>query len=108
VVPAAFRIREEVRSLTDVPLNEIPPFAFVVPAPDITPEVQVVRPDTVTVSVPDSVPPENDSVVVLIASPLLKFATPEETVSELPTLDTVPAELKLAVPPLTVVALVAL
>jgi hypothetical protein len=105
VVPAVLSTREEVRPTN--PLIAIPPLVFVVPAPAIVPPDHVVRPDTVTVSVPPSVPPEMDSVVGAIASPLVKFATPPEMVSALPTLETVPVGSKLAVAPLTVVPLVA-
>jgi len=52
----------------------------------------------VTVSVPWSVPADRVSVDGLIASPLEKFAVPEEMTSELPIPDTVPAGSKLTVP----------
>jgi hypothetical protein len=84
VVPAVFRIREERRSLKDAPLNEIPPFAFVVPAPVITPPVQVVRPELPIVPVPPSVPPEKTSAVGLTAPTLLTLTVPPEIVSEAP------------------------
>jgi len=103
VVPLVVRTRENVRDFVLAPVIEIPPFAFVVPASRIAPDVQVVRPDTVIVSVPRSVPPETVSVVGVIVSPLEKFAVPPLTTRELPTLVTVANGSKVTVPPLTVV-----
>ena len=52
VVPPVFRTRDPLRVLPNKPLAAMPPSVLVVPAPVIVPPVQVVRPDTVTVSVP--------------------------------------------------------
>jgi len=103
VVPAVVSTRDNVRLRLTAPLNAIPPSAFVVPASFIVPPVQVVRPDTVIVSVPRSAPPDTLSVAGVIVSPLESFAVPELTTRALPMLVTVAEELKLAVPPLTVV-----
>ena len=65
-------------------------------------------PETVTVSVPPSVPLVKESVMGAIVSPLLKLTVPPEIASELPTLDTVLAGLKVFTPPDTLVLLVAL
>jgi hypothetical protein len=104
VVPAVFRIREESRSLTDAPLKEIPPSAFVVPAPVIVPAVQLVGPEMLIVPVPPSVPLEKTSAVGLTAPTLLTLTVPPEMVSEAPL--KLPA--RFTVPPLTTVVMLTL
>src|SRR5262245_50575367 len=52
VVPDVLSVREPVMSRMEGPVKAIPPLAFVIPAPVIVPLVQVVSPDTLTVSVP--------------------------------------------------------
>jgi len=91
-----------------VPLRFSAPVAAILvdPVPVIVPLVQVNVPVVVTALLPVSVPPDRVVVVVLIAEALLKFATPLEIVSGLPTLVTVPV--KFAVPPVTSVVPVTL
>ena len=107
VVPAVWRIREPLTLLAVAPLIFKGPFVFVVPVPVIVPPVHVEAPEIVTVSVPCKVPPDIDSVVELIASPLEKFAIPPDTTIALPAFETAPARSKFAVAPLTVVPAVA-
>ena len=76
VVPAVFRVRPPVRSLTTVPLRVRAPFRVVVPASVMVPPVQVVGPETVRVWVPPRVPPERPSVVALAPPVLLKLIRP--------------------------------
>ena len=103
VVPAVLSAREVVSDRWLDPVSERPPFVFVVPASPIVPPVQLVRPDTVTVSVPRSVPPETVSVTGVIVSPLEKFAVPAPTTRALPMLVTVAVGLNVVVAPLKVV-----
>src|SRR5262245_6118166 len=100
--PAVLRMREDETAMDDSPLIAVEPFRLTVPAPVIVPDDQVVAPETVTVSVPARVPPENVSVVALMGSPLLNVAVPLEIGRALPMFVTVPAASKFAVAPLNV------
>ena len=56
VAPGVLRTREELRILPAAPPMARPPLAWVVPAPDIVPPVQVASPETVRLPLPESVP----------------------------------------------------
>jgi len=103
VAVATFWRMRGFRSLNG-PLIAIPPFAVVVPPPVIAPPDQVRSPDTVTVSVPESAPPESVSVVGAIVSPLSNVALPELIESAGPTEPTFAVEVKVTFPPATWVA----
>src|SRR6185436_3564323 len=104
VVPALWSARD--RPFCPAPSRVMLPLQFVVPDPSIVPADHDVRPLTLTVSDPVSVPFDSVRVATLIVSPLEKSAVPPETSRLVPTLVTVPV--KCAAPEGTFVAPVTL
>ena len=104
VVAEVFSTLPPVRSFVDVVPSAAPPFALIVPAPVIVPPLQVVRPDTLTMSGPWSVPEVIVSVAGETVSPLPKVTEPPPTVSALPIEVSVDAALKVTAAPAIVVS----